>query len=49
MKLTAQVHNDEDGGYWAEVSEIPGAITQGDSFEEPEANLLEVIEMSLEG
>ncbi|HEX5140160.1 MAG TPA: type II toxin-antitoxin system HicB family antitoxin [Dehalococcoidia bacterium] len=49
MKLTVQVHNDEDGGFWAEVAEIPGCITQGDTVEELEANLREVIEMSLEG
>jgi len=49
MKLTVQVHNDEDGGFWAEVEEIPGCITQGDTVEELEANLREVIEMSLEG
>jgi predicted RNase H-like HicB family nuclease len=49
MKLTVQVHNDEDGGFWAEVVEIPGCITQGDTVEELEANLREVIEMSLDG
>ena len=49
MKLTVQVHNDEDGGFWAEVEEIPGCITQGDTVEELESNLREVIEMSLEG
>ena len=49
MKLTAQIFHDEDGGYYAEVEEIPGTITQGDTFEELEANLHEVIEMSLEG
>ena len=49
MKLTIQVHNDEDGGYWAQVEKIPGCITQGDTVEELEANLQEVIEMSLEG
>jgi predicted RNase H-like HicB family nuclease len=49
MKLTVQIHEDEDGGFYAEVEEIPGAITQGDTFEELEANLQEVIEMSIEG
>ena len=49
MKLTAQIFRDEDGGFYAEVEEIPGTITQGDTFEELEANLQEVIEMSLEG
>ena len=49
MKLTVQIHNDKDGGFWAEVEEIPGCVTQGDTVEELEANLREVIEMSLEG
>jgi predicted RNase H-like HicB family nuclease len=49
MKLTAQIFRDEDGGFYAEIQEIPGTITQGDTFEELEANLQEVIEMSLEG
>jgi predicted RNase H-like HicB family nuclease len=49
MKRTAQIFRDEDGGYWAQVEEIPGCLTQGDTFEELEANLQEVIEMSLEG
>ena len=49
MKLTAQVFRDEDGGFYAEIEEIPGTITQGDTFEELEANLQEVIEISLEG
>ena len=47
MKLTVQVHKDEDGGFWAEAVEIPGCITQGDTDEELEANLQEVIELSL--
>jgi len=49
MNLTVQIHNDEDGGFWAQVEDIPGCLTQGDTFEELEANLQEVIEMSLEG
>jgi predicted RNase H-like HicB family nuclease len=49
MQLTALIHRDEDGGYWAEVQELPGCITQGDSIEELEANLAEVAEMFVEG
>ena len=49
MKLTAQIFRDVDGGFYAEVDEIPGTITQGDTVEELEANSREVIEMSLEG
>ena len=48
MSFTALVHEDEDGGYWAQVAELPGAITQGDTEEELEANLQEVIALMLE-
>jgi predicted RNase H-like HicB family nuclease len=49
MNFTALVHNDEDGGFWAEVEELPGCITQGDTELELEANLKEVIELFLDG
>jgi predicted RNase H-like HicB family nuclease len=49
MDFTALIHNDEDGGFWAEVEELPGCITQGASEEELEANLHEAIELFLEG
>lgn len=34
MKLKIIVHEAEEGGYWAEVSSLPGCATQGDYFEE---------------
>ena len=40
MNLTVQIHNAEEGGFWAEVEEIPGCITQGETIEELEANPL---------
>lgn len=49
MNLTVQIHNAEEGGFWAEVEEIPGCITQGETIEELEANLHEVIELCLDG
>jgi predicted RNase H-like HicB family nuclease len=49
MNLTVQIHNAEEGGFWAEVEEIPGCITQGETIEELEANLQEVIELCLDG
>lgn len=30
---TVKVH-DEDGGYWAEVEELPGCFASGDTFDE---------------
>ena len=49
MNFTVQIHNAEEGDFWAEVDEIPGCITQGETIEELEANLQEVIELSLDG
>lgn len=49
MNLTVQIHSAEEGGFWAEVEEIPGCITQGETIEELEANLHEVIELCLDG
>jgi len=44
MKIKAIVHEEEDGGYWAEVPAISGCATQGDTMEELLANLHEAIE-----
>ena len=44
MNVKAIIHEDEDGGFWAEVPAIPGCATQGDTMEELLANLHEAIE-----
>ncbi len=44
MNVKAIIHEDEDGGYWAEVPVLPGCATQGDTIEELLANLREAIE-----
>jgi predicted RNase H-like HicB family nuclease len=44
MKVQVIVHEAEEGGFWAEVPSIPGCATQGDTYEELEANLREAIE-----
>jgi predicted RNase H-like HicB family nuclease len=44
MKLKVVVHEAEEGGYWAEVPEIPGCATQGETFEQLLSNLYEAIE-----
>ncbi len=44
MKVKVLVHEAEEGGFWAEVPSIPGCPTQGDTYEELEANLREAIE-----
>ena len=40
----ARYERDENGGIVAEVPELNGALTQGETYEEARANLIEVIE-----
>jgi predicted RNase H-like HicB family nuclease len=44
MTFKAIVHQEESGGYWAEVPAIPGCATQGETLEELEQNLREAIQ-----
>lgn len=44
MKLTAVIHEAEEGGYWAEVPALPGCVTQGETMAELEANLQEAVQ-----
>lgn len=44
MKFAAIIHEAAEGGYWAEVPEIPGCATQGETLEELVENLREAIE-----
>ncbi|MCX5758285.1 MAG: type II toxin-antitoxin system HicB family antitoxin [Candidatus Hydrogenedentes bacterium] len=44
MILKANIHEAEEGGYWAEVPAIPGCATQGETFDELKHNLREAIE-----
>lgn len=46
MELTAAIHY-EDGGYWAEVPELPGCFAAGASFDELFESLLEGIRLYL--
>jgi predicted RNase H-like HicB family nuclease len=43
MKIKAVIHEDEDGGYWAEVPALPGCATQGETMDELIANLREAV------
>jgi len=47
MELTANIHR-EDGGYWAEVSELPGCFASGDTFDELFDSLFEGIRLYLD-
>ena len=44
MKIKVVVHEAEEGGFWAEVSAIPGCVTAGENLDELMANLHEAIE-----
>jgi predicted RNase H-like HicB family nuclease len=44
VHVKAIIHEEEDGGYWAEVPALPGCATQGETIEELLANLREAIE-----
>jgi len=44
----AVVHPEPDGGYWAEVPDLPGCLTQGETLDEVYQNLLEAISCHLD-
>lgn len=44
MKLKVVIHEDDKGGYWAEVPAIPGCATQGETFDELLKNIYEAVE-----
>ncbi len=44
----ARIHTEPEGGYWAEIPELPGCFTQGDSLDEIYVNLKEAIASHLD-
>ncbi len=38
----------EEGGFTAEVPDLPGCISEGDTFEEAKYNIIEAIELYLD-
>lgn len=38
-EYAATIHEAEEGGYWAEVPELPGCITEADTLKELKANI----------
>ena len=44
MKLKVVIHEEESGGYWAEVPAIPGCMTQGETLEELLQNVHEAVQ-----
>jgi predicted RNase H-like HicB family nuclease len=43
FKFRAVVHTEAEGGYWAEVPDLPGCFTRGDTLDEIYRNLPEAI------
>jgi predicted RNase H-like HicB family nuclease len=48
MKYKVVIHDAEEGGYWAEVPELPGCVTEADTFEELQVNIREAIALWLD-
>ena len=49
MKYAVVVHHDEDSAYGVSVPDLPGCFSAGDSFDEALDNVIEAIELHLEG
>jgi predicted RNase H-like HicB family nuclease len=47
-KYIAVIHEDPEGGFWAEVPALPGCYSQGESVDELTTNLREAISGVLE-
>ena len=47
MKLKILIHEEPEGGYWAEVPAVPGCASQGDTLEELLKNVHEAVEACL--
>jgi predicted RNase H-like HicB family nuclease len=47
MEYTVLIHQAEEGGFWAEVPELPGCLSQGETIEEALSNSREAIEAHL--
>ena len=45
---TVIVHEAEEGGYWGEVLELPGCVSQGETIDEFRNNIREALEVILE-
>jgi predicted RNase H-like HicB family nuclease len=44
MTPEAIIHEAEEGGYWAEVPDLPGCFTQGETLEDLGDNIREAVE-----
>ena len=44
MNVTVLVHEAEEGGYWAEVADLPGCLSAGETLDELRKNIVDAIE-----
>ena len=42
------IHKAEEGGYWGEVPAMPGCVSEGATFDECRANVIEAAQCCLE-
>ena len=47
-KYAVEIHQEPEGGFWAEVSALPGCYSQGETMDELMANMREAITGVLE-
>ena len=47
IKIEYIIHPDPQGGYWAEVPDIPGCVTEADTLEELEKMVRDAAECCL--
>ena len=47
--IKAIIHKADEGGYWAEIPDMPGCFTQGETLDEVKAHVLEAAQCWLEG
>lgn len=47
-KYAVVIHEEPEGGYWAEVPALPGCYSQGETVDEIMSNIREAIEGVLE-
>ncbi len=48
LQYSVTLHPDSEGGYVAEIKNLPGCITQGDTLEEAMGNISEARELWIE-
>jgi predicted RNase H-like HicB family nuclease len=49
VQITAEVHEVDGGGYWAEVLRFPGCIAQAETLDALKVNLVQAVEDWLNG